>query len=586
MACCASEQILDSTDCHESWERDDLILQSSSQRNSAQSRPMACCTSEQVLASADSPDSWDRDDLKEMIRQNHEILMRELYKQQEALYKLHCWSQDVPLLGRPRATSKSHSMKKAPTANSRDAGGDSELVQVEVESESPGFSPSSRLAKKVQAKTGANKKKDANPEQTFRGRLRSFVADGPLDVLAGFIILVNAIVLMVEMQIRAGYAQEILGISFISMYPTIPQTVDRPEIFETIEYIFLAFYVCEMLTRVVVLRKSWFYTAEEGLIWGNYFDAMIVVFGVVDVLVQKVALPQEGETHFGAVLLRLLKVFKLTKTLRLVRVMQLFAQLRSMVDTFFASLSSLFWSMIMLLVCMLIAALILCESVVPLIVETSTTIGIDRREWLFIRYGSFFRAMYTMFEITFSGGWPGLVRPLVDEVSVLFVIPTLIYVVAIVFAALRLITALFVRSTMQVLNDDAAAAILERMRRSAELQDQLHRDKLLQVFNDADADGDGYLTLKEFERMLTLPEIKHYLSVLDMDVRDARMLFHLLDDGDDIHGALSVQEFCEGIAKVRGNAKSADMVLLLHETGKVRKECQAAVRVQGLWLSS
>ena len=24
--------------------------------------------------------------------------------------------------------------------------------------------------------------------------------------------------------------------------------------------------------------------------------------------------------------------------------------------------------------------------------------------------------------------------------------------------------------------------------------------------------------------MLTLPEIKHYLSVLDMDVRDARML--------------------------------------------------------------
>eukprot|EP00439_Symbiodinium_sp_Y106_P078259 s203_g17.t1 len=436
MACCASEQVLASADSHESWERDDLILQSSSQGNPAQSRPMACCAAEQVLASADSPDPWDRDDLKET-----------------------------------------------------GGAGDSQLVQVEVESESPGFSPSSRLAKKVQAKTGANKKKDANPEQTLREPWPGFVADGPLDVLAGFIILVNAIVLMVEMQYRAAYAEEILG-----MYPTIPQTVDRPEIFETIEYIFLAFY--------------------EGLIWGNYFDALIVAFGVIDVLVQKVALPQEGlrtvrvqvrETHFGAVLLRLLKVFKLTKTLRLVR------------DTFFASLSSLFWSMIMLLVCMLIAALILCESVVPLIVETSTNIGIDRREWLFIRYGSFFRAMYTMFEITFSGGWPGLVRPLVDEVSVLFVIPTLIYVVAIVFAALRLITALFVRSTMQVLNDDAAAAILDRMRRllyrilddsgaqtagyqfpgTAILPAFPLQDKLLQVFNDADADGDGYLTLKD-----------------------------------------------------------------------------------------
>ena len=39
----------------------------------------------------------------------------------------------------------------------------------------------------------------------------------------------------------------------------------------------------------------------------------------------------------------------------------------------------------------------------PRKVETSTTIGIDRREWLFIRYGSFFRAMYTMFEITWGG---------------------------------------------------------------------------------------------------------------------------------------------------------------------------------------
>ena len=49
----------------------------------------------------------------------------------------------------------------------------------------------------------------------------------------------------------------------LGVYPAVPQTVDRPEIFETIEYIFLAFYVCEMLTRVVVLRKSWFYTAED-----------------------------------------------------------------------------------------------------------------------------------------------------------------------------------------------------------------------------------------------------------------------------------------------------------------------------------
>ena len=31
-------------------------------------------------------------------------------------------------------------------------------------------------------------------------------------------------------------------------------------------------------------------------------------------------------------------------------------------------------------------------------------------------------------QVTFSGGWPGLVRPLVEDVSVLFAFPCLLYV--------------------------------------------------------------------------------------------------------------------------------------------------------------
>ena len=35
-------------------------------------------------------------------------------------------------------------------------------------------------------------------------------------------------------------------------------------------------------------------------------------------------------------------------------------------------------------------------------------------------------------------------------------------------------------------------------------------------------------------------------------------------------GTLSVEEFCEGTAKVRGTAQSLDIVQLTHETGKLR----------------
>ena len=43
--------------------------------------------------------------------------------------------------------------------------------------------------------------------------------------------------------------------------------------------------------------------------------------------------------------------------------------------------------------------------------------------------------------------------------------------ILVVFAALRLITALFVRSTLQVLAKDAGQAVLERLQQTAELQE-------------------------------------------------------------------------------------------------------------------
>ena len=67
--------------------------------------------------------------------------------------------------------------------------------------------------------------------------------------------------------------------------------------------------------------------------------------------------------------------------------------------------------------------------------------------------------------------------------------------------------------------------------------------------------------------------MRHYMSALGLDIRDARVLFRVLvDDGD---GTLSVQEFCDGLAKVKGGPTSADIMHLLHETGKMKRDCQA-----------
>ena len=77
-------------------------------------------------------------------------------------------------------------------------------------------------------------------------------------------------------------------------------------------------------------------------------------------------------------------------------------------------------------------------------------------------------------------------RPLV-ELNPWFALPCLIYVVLIVFAALRIITAILVRSSVQVLARDAGAAVLERLRNCAELKQRLGGDGL---------SGDMSFTLK------------------------------------------------------------------------------------------
>merc|ERR1712190_373596 len=78
------------------------------------------------------------------------------------------------------------------------------------------------------------------------------------------------------------------------------------------------------------------------------------------------------------------------------------------------------------------------------------------REWINDRYGSASKAIYTMFELTLSGGWPTYARPLIEKVSVWFAPAFMLYVTVVVFAFVRIAVALFIKETFQVTSNDAA----------------------------------------------------------------------------------------------------------------------------------
>lgn len=137
------------------------------------------------------------------------------------------------------------------------------------------------------------------------------------------------------------------------------------------------------------------------------------------------------------------------------------------------------------------------------------------------------------------------------------------YVWVVTFALVRVISAIFLKQTLAAASSDQELVMAERLQK---------RDKdvarLQELFNEADKDGGGYVSLKELSVVLEDPRVRHWLASLDLDIPEIDGLFRLLDNGD---GCISCDEFLSGIMKARGGAKAIDLVTLLAENAKIMK---------------
>mmetsp|Transcript_111196 Transcript_111196/g.309130 ORF Transcript_111196/g.309130 Transcript_111196/m.309130 type:complete len:181 (+) Transcript_111196:66-608(+) len=122
----------------------------------------------------------------------------------------------------------------------------------------------------------------------------------------------------------------------------------------------------------------------------------------------------------------------------------------------------------------------------------------------------------------------------------------------------RIITALFLRDTLII----TALFLKEK---------HAYAQKLRCFFEAADASGDGYLTFEEFESVLEDERIMSYLASMELDVTQTRLLFGMLDDGDQ---KVSVDEFVRGAIRLKGQARSQDVVAIMHDCNKMIKKLQ------------
>jgi len=330
---------------------------------------------------------------------------------------------------------------------------------------------------------------------------------------------------------------------------------DLGTFFEVSQHVFCAIFAIELICRLVVYRMAYFYS--DKLEKFNIFDGAIVVFTCLDLYVISPFLT--GESGSDLTVIRAARFLRLLRAMRVVRTFEIFSKLRVLFATVAASFYALMWSMVLLFITMLMAALVLTQFVRPYIDDGGMDDDIVR--WMYMHYGTAGRSLWTMFEATFSGGWPNYCRRLVEEVSSMFAWFFAAYVSMVVFAMTRIITALFLKDTLEVASNDAEMMIHEKMR-----EKKRFAAKLLDVFNVADTSGDGRLTWDEFLKFFDDPKIRSYMSTLELDPQECERLFHMLDDGD---GCVTADEFVKGAVRLKGSARSQDVISMMRDVNKL-----------------
>mmetsp|Transcript_71377 Transcript_71377/g.185321 ORF Transcript_71377/g.185321 Transcript_71377/m.185321 type:complete len:537 (-) Transcript_71377:105-1715(-) len=421
-----------------------------------------------------------------------------------------------------------------------------------------GLTPVAELPTHTQGQSAAQPDAQKSKVRVKSGSFRGAPSEKPtkhmmmMDTIIGCIIIANIVFIFVRLDYQ-GY------VTSLEMGEGDPGLWQNWGLFlEVMQHIFCLIFVIELIGRLIVFRCSYFYT--DRLQKFNTFDAAIVVFTCVDLYIIAPFFSKGNGSDLTVI--RALRFVRLLRAMRVVRTFEIFSKLRVLLSTVAASFYALLWSLVLLFVTMLMAALILTQIINPYLTDASIDDGI--RKWMFKHYGTAGRSLWTVFEMTFSGGWPLYCRVLVEEVSVGFAYFFGVYVTTVVFAMTRIITALFLKDTLAVAANDADMMIREKAR-----EKKAYAAKLLEFFHAADTSGDGKITFLEFEEFLADPRVVTYLATLELDASETENLFSMLDDGD---GSVTAEEFVEGAVRLKGVARSQDVVAMMHDSTRLHKK--------------
>lgn len=368
------------------------------------------------------------------------------------------------------------------------------------------------------------------------------VSSAWFEVVFGGLILANSVVMSLECQYESFGVGHELGIpdhhkSSEDEWPGMKMG------FVVMDFFFGIVFAFEVCIKMFGLR-GYFYHDR----W-NILDVVIVAGWLVDALSRNVVkLPFDATVLRSARLARLFRVLKLLKTL--CRMDALFL----MVTALRGSLAMLFWASVMLFTLTTLWALLINQIVVHFYLTVDDPADVQHRTVIFLYFGSFSRAIFTMFELTLGNFGP-IARSLHENVSEWFMLFSMFHKVTVGFAVISIINGIFIQETFKVASLDDNVLVWQKS-----MARKMHAHKMRSFVNMADTSGTGRIDMDEFQATLAIEQVSTWLAAQGLDAECAATLFMLLDNDEE--GYLTVEQIVNGVEKLKGSARSIDLAKL------------------------
>lgn len=370
---------------------------------------------------------------------------------------------------------------------------------------------------------------------TWYGRLAEWLQSSSFEGIIAVALLANVLWMAVSLQVNGGKTGNELGI--INDEKVTADSDEWKILTQVVDTFFAVFFASEVTLRIAILRcKFW-------RVWMNFIDVLVSLAAIVEVaFVYTVKLPVEP------MLFRLLRVGKLIRAIRMVAMTSVLASLQLLVKCLVASRDMLWWSFCLLAFVQCVAGMILSTLCQDFLSHEEYDSAVRKEVYMY--YGTFTRTVLTMFEILFAN-WSPPCRVLVDNLSEWFSIFFLLYRCVLGFAVLNVVNAVFVQQTMKTASSDEELAFRQKERDKA-----MYTRKVKKLFRAMDFSGDGSISIEEFAKLVASPKLQFWISQLELEYHDLLSLFEFLDNGD---GQITLNEFIEGAARLRGTAKALDV---------------------------